>query len=104
MTMHDERITFEGVYLIGGPNIFRSKNATAFVADCGDKLVMVDSGAGRSIKVLEKNIRELGFDPKKNFTLILARYHIDHIGGAPYFKKQFNCKLVSHVHSYVDNG
>jgi len=92
----DERIIFDGIYLIGGPNISRSKDATAFVVDCGDELVMIDSGAGQSVEILGKNIRELGLDPQKISTLILTHCHVDHIGGAPYFKKHFNCKLAAH--------
>jgi len=94
--MPDERIIFDGIYLIGGPNISYSEDATAFVVDCGDELVMIDSGAGRSVEILEKNIRELGLDPQRISTLILTHCHIDHIGGAPYFKKHFNCKLAAH--------
>lgn len=94
--MQDERIIFDGIYLIGGPNISYSEDATAFIVDCGDDLVMIDSGAGRSVEILEKNIRELGLDPQKISTLILTHCHIDHIGGAPHFKKHFNCKLAAH--------
>jgi metallo-beta-lactamase class B len=94
--VNDERIIFEGIYLIGGPNISYSEDATAFVVDCGDELVMIDSGAGRSVAILEQNIRELGFDPQEISTLILTHCHIDHIGGAPYFKKHCNCKLAAH--------
>jgi len=92
----DERIIFDGIYLIGGPNISRSEDATAFIVDCGDELVMIDSGAGQSVEILGKNIRELGLDPQKISTLILTHCHIDHIGGAPYFRKHFNCKLAAH--------
>ena len=94
--MKDERVIFDGIYLIGGPNISRSEDATSFVVDCGDELVMIDSGAGRSVAILEKNIRELGLDPQKISTLILTHCHIDHIGGAPDFKQKFHCKLVAH--------
>ena len=78
--MQDEQIILEGIYLIGGPNISRSEDATAFVVDCGDELVMIDSGAGRSVEIMEKNIRELGLDTQKISTLILTHCHIDHIG------------------------
>ncbi len=63
--MNDERIIFDGIYFIGGPNISRSEDATSFIVDCGDELVMIDSGAGRSIEILEKNF-VTGFD-LKNF-------------------------------------
>lgn len=94
--MEDERVIAEGVYLIAGPNISYSEDATAFVVECGSDLVMIDSGAGDSCEVLVRNIKDLGLYPEKITTLILTHCHIDHIGGAPYFKKRFNCQLVAH--------
>jgi metallo-beta-lactamase class B len=94
--MEDERVIAEGVYLIAGPNISYGEDATAFVVDCGTELAMIDSGAGNSCEALVRNITDLGLDPEKISTLILTHCHIDHIGGAPYFKKRFNCQLVAH--------
>jgi len=94
--MPDERIIFEGIYLVGGINISHYQDATVFLIDCGNELVLVDSGCGNSVEVIEQNISELGFDPQKISTLILTHCHIDHIGGAPYFKNRFNCRLVAH--------
>lgn len=94
--MNDERIIVEGIYLIGGLNISYPEDAAAFIVDCGDELVMIDSGAGNSCETLVMNIEDLGLDPQNISTLILTHCHIDHIGGAPYFKKHFNCKLVVH--------
>jgi glyoxylase-like metal-dependent hydrolase (beta-lactamase superfamily II) len=94
--MKNEMIIFDGIYLVGGPNISRSEDATVFLVDCGEELVMIDSGAGFSVEILERNIRDLGLDPQKISTLILTHCHIDHIGGAPHFKDRFKCKLVAH--------
>jgi glyoxylase-like metal-dependent hydrolase (beta-lactamase superfamily II) len=89
-------IIAEGVYLIGGPNISRSDDATAFILDFNGELVMIDSGAGRSSGILQKNIEEEGLDPKAISTLILTHCHIDHIGSAPYFRDHFGCKILMH--------
>ncbi|MFH0812680.1 MAG: MBL fold metallo-hydrolase [Pseudomonadota bacterium] len=94
--MNDERTIADGVYLIGGPNISRGEDAAVFIIDCGEELVMVDSGAGNTSELLVKNINDLGFDPRNISTLILTHCHIDHIGSAPYFKRHFNCMLVAH--------
>ena len=86
----------EGIYLIGGPEITSSDDATSFLIDFNGELVMIDSGAGRSSKSLQRNIQQGGFDPHAISTLILTHNHIDHIGSAPYFKSNFGCKLFIH--------
>jgi glyoxylase-like metal-dependent hydrolase (beta-lactamase superfamily II) len=96
MKMGKTRIIAEGVYLIGGPDVSRSDDATSFIIDFNGELVMIDAGAGGSSRILQKNIEDAGFDPKSISTLILTHNHIDHIGAAPYFRKQFGCKIVMH--------
>lgn len=86
----------EGIYLIGGPNISRSDDATVFIIDFDGELVMIDAGAGNSSRTLQKNIEAYGLNPKAISTLILTHCHIDHIGSAPYFRDQFGCRIVMH--------
>lgn len=86
----------DGVYLIGGPDISRSDDATSFIVDFSGELVMIDAGAGGSSRMLQKNIEDTGLDPKAITTLILTHNHIDHIGSAPYFRTHFGCKIVMH--------
>jgi glyoxylase-like metal-dependent hydrolase (beta-lactamase superfamily II) len=64
--------------------------------DFNGELVMIDAGAGRSSRILQKNIEEEGLNPKAISTLILTHCHIDHIGSAPYFRDNFGCKIVIH--------
>jgi len=85
-----------GIYLIGGMNITRSEDAAAYLIDFGKELVMIDSGAGKTAKLLEQNIRDAGFDPQAISTLILTHRHIDHIGAAPYFREHFGCRILMH--------
>jgi glyoxylase-like metal-dependent hydrolase (beta-lactamase superfamily II) len=94
--MGNAEIIAKGVYLIGGPNISRSDDATVFIIDFDGELVMIDAGAGRSSRILEKNIKDEGLDPKAITTLILTHCHIDHIGSAPYFRDSFGCRLLIH--------
>jgi glyoxylase-like metal-dependent hydrolase (beta-lactamase superfamily II) len=94
--MGKAKIIADGVYLIGGPDISRSDDATSFIVDFGGELVMIDAGAGGSSRILQKNIEDAGLDPRLISTLILTHNHIDHIGSAPYFRKQFGCKIVMH--------
>jgi len=94
--MGKAEVIVEGVYLVGGPNISMSEDATVFVIDFSGELVMIDAGAGRSARTLVRNIEGAGLDPKKISTLILTHCHIDHIGAAPYFRDNFGCKLAAH--------
>ena len=93
--MKAERIC-EGVYLVGGPDISHSYDATVFVVEDGGELVLIDSGAGRSAARIMDNIKSTGLDPQGIKTLVLTHCHIDHIGGAPYFRRELGCRLVIH--------
>ncbi len=95
MASHPEVIA-DGVYLIGGPGISRSDDATVFIIDFSGELVMIDSGAGGSSKILKKNTEDAGLNPGKISTLILTHCHIDHIGSAPWFRENFGCRIVIH--------
>ena len=90
-----ERIA-SGVYLIGGPGISRSDDATSFIIDFAGDLVMIDAGAGGSSRILVRNIEDAGLDPSRISHLILTHCHIDHIGSAPYFREHFGCRIVIH--------
>lgn len=94
--MGKAKIIADGVYLIGGPDVSHSDDATSFIVDFSGELVMIDAGAGGSSRILQKNIEDTGFNPASITTLILTHNHIDHIGSAPYFRKQFGCKIVMH--------
>ena len=87
---------FDGIYLIGGPNVTHSDDATVFVIDFSGELVMIDAGAGRSSDKLARNIESAGFKPEGVSHVILTHCHIDHIGSAPWFRERFGCKLVAH--------
>jgi glyoxylase-like metal-dependent hydrolase (beta-lactamase superfamily II) len=94
--MGSAEIIEEGVYLIGGPSLSRSDDATSFIIDFDGELVMIDSGAGGSSRILKKNMEDCGLDPKAISTLILTHCHIDHIGSAPWFREQFGCRICMH--------
>ncbi|MBP8984917.1 MAG: MBL fold metallo-hydrolase [Syntrophobacterales bacterium] len=94
--MGKAEVIADGVYLVGGPGVSHSEDATAFVISFSEELVMIDSGAGQSAGRLVKNIEDSGLDPGKISTIILTHCHIDHIGAAPYFRERFGSRLVVH--------
>lgn len=85
-----------GLYLIGGPNITLSDDAAVYLIDFAGVLVLIDSGAGRSFNQLVGNIELLGLNPSNISHLILTHSHIDHIGSAPLFRKQYGTKILIH--------
>ncbi|HHO77057.1 MAG TPA: MBL fold metallo-hydrolase [Deltaproteobacteria bacterium] len=94
--MSDPECIHNGIYIIGGPGISHFQDAAVFVVQCGDELVMIDSGAGKSALMLQENICRLGLDPARITVLILTHCHVDHIGSAKYFHDTFGCVVVAH--------
>jgi glyoxylase-like metal-dependent hydrolase (beta-lactamase superfamily II) len=85
-----------GVYLIGGPSITSADDAAIYLIDFSGELVLIDAGAGNSSSQIVRNIEMLGLNPADISHLILTHCHIDHIGSAPFFKKQYGVKILIH--------
>ena len=95
MRINTEEI-IRGVYLIGGPGITSADDAAIYLMDFSGDLVLIDAGAGRSSSQIVRNIEMLGLNPSNISHLILTHCHIDHIGSAPFFKKQYGTKILIH--------
>jgi len=95
MRMKTEEI-ISGIYLVGGPGVTEAEDAAVYLIDFAGSLVMIDSGAGPSASQIVRNIEMLGLNPVSLSHVILTHCHIDHIGSAPYFRKQFGSKIVIH--------
>jgi len=85
-----------GVYVVGGPGISHADDAAVYVIAAADELVMVDTGAGRSEHIIVKNMEDLGLDPTKLHWVILTHCHIDHVGGAAFFRDQYGASIAIH--------
>jgi glyoxylase-like metal-dependent hydrolase (beta-lactamase superfamily II) len=95
MRANSEEI-ISGVYLIGGPSITSADDAAIYLIDFSGELVLIDSGAGKSFSQIVRNIEMLGLNPANLSCLILTHCHIDHIGSAPSFKKQYGTEILIH--------
>ena len=100
MRKNSEKIV-SGVYLIGGPGITSADDAAIYLIDFGGELVLIDAGAGRSSSQIIRNVEMLDLNPASISSLILTHCHIDHIGSAPFFKKQYGIKIIIHE---LDSG
>jgi glyoxylase-like metal-dependent hydrolase (beta-lactamase superfamily II) len=90
-----EKVT-DGVYLVGSSSLTDEKDCSVYLVDAGE-LVLIDSGSGARPAGIADNIELLGLDPARLSTLILTHCHIDHVGGAAYFKEHFGVKIVMHT-------
>jgi len=95
MRKNSEEI-IKGVYLIGGAGMTSADDAAIYLIDFAGDLVLIDAGAGKSYSQIVRNIEMLGLNPANISHLILTHCHIDHIGSAPFFKKQYGTKILIH--------
>jgi glyoxylase-like metal-dependent hydrolase (beta-lactamase superfamily II) len=85
----------ERLFLIGSSEITDSRDCSVYLLDLGE-LVLIDAGLGPSAPQIARNVKILGLEPEKISTLILTHCHIDHIGGAHYFRRKYGTRLVMH--------
>jgi len=86
----------DGIHLVGGGSLSHFQDATVFIVECGPELVMIDSGAGKGTKAIERNIRDIPLDPAGISHLVLTHCHVDHIGGVKHFQDAFGCHVTAH--------
>lgn len=85
----------DGLFLVGSSDMTDSRDCCVYILDLGE-LVLIDAGAGPSAAQIVSNIEALGIDPAKISSLILTHCHIDHIGGANFFRQEFGTRLIMH--------
>ena len=78
---------FGNVYYVGDDWV------CVHLIDTGDGLLLIDSGNCGATAMLIQAIWELGFKPNDVKWIIHSHGHLDHIGGAIFFKRMFGTKL-----------
>ena len=61
--------------------------------DTGDGLLLIDSGNIGATAMLVQAIWEAGFNPADVRWLVLSHGHLDHIGGASFFRNMFGTRI-----------
>ncbi len=91
----DDLYITDGIYMVAGDGITSDEDASAFII-AGQDPVLIDTGAGRSIKKVIENIERVGVDPKSIKRVVITHCHIDHIGGMPYLKEHLGVTFYMH--------
>ncbi len=85
----------DGIYMVGSSEMTDSRDCSVYLLDVGE-LVLIDAGAGPSASRIAANIERLGKDIRRLTTLIVTHCHIDHSGGANFFRERFGTRIVMH--------
>ena len=64
------------------------------LVDTGDGLLLIDSGNCGATAMLIQCIWEAGFNPRDVRWIIHSHGHLDHIGGANFFRRMFGTQLL----------
>jgi glyoxylase-like metal-dependent hydrolase (beta-lactamase superfamily II) len=87
---------WQDIYIVGSAEISHPYDCCIYLIDCGDELVLIDTGAGRSFERIVKNIDYLGFTALQITKVIATHSHIDHIGSLAAFQKHCGATILAH--------
>lgn len=85
-----------GIYCVGGSEISHPQDAMVYLVKGELEAVLIDAGAGKASSLIWENIQKLGVKPRELTYLVLTHGHVDHIGGALFFKEKSGCRIVAH--------
>jgi glyoxylase-like metal-dependent hydrolase (beta-lactamase superfamily II) len=85
-----------GIYCVGGPEFSHPQDALAYLVIGEESSALIDTGAGKGSAVIWDNIDQAGLDPEDLTYIILTHGHVDHIGGAAFFKDRSRGLTVAH--------
>jgi glyoxylase-like metal-dependent hydrolase (beta-lactamase superfamily II) len=85
-----------GIYCVGGSELSHPQDALVYLIKGKETTTLIDAGAGDGSAEIWENIRKTGLNPEDLTYLILTHGHVDHIGGAAFFRERTRCTLVAH--------
>ncbi|MEW6186893.1 MAG: MBL fold metallo-hydrolase [Thermodesulfobacteriota bacterium] len=87
----------DGIFCVGGPDLSHPQDALSYLVIGEESSALIDCGAGEGAEVIWDNIDKAGLNPEDLTYIILTHGHVDHIGGAGYFKERTQAHLVAHA-------
>ncbi len=86
----------ENVYQVGGPGLTDAADCMVYLVK-GSPSVLIDAGAGASAREILEAVKDAGCHPDSLRYLFLTHCHIDHVGGAHFFREACpDLRLVAH--------
>jgi len=99
------------VYQVGGPEMTDGRDCCCYLVDGspgpdggaggapagGGPLALIDTGCGPGYKAIVANIIRLGFEPSDISDVLLTHCHIDHVGAASSFQRDYGPAVTAHA-------
>ncbi len=86
----------ENVLMIGGGNLSTPGDCNVYLI-MSKEIILIDTGLGRNTERITDNITEAGIEPSDIRYIVLTYSHIDHTGGAKFFRERFNPSIIAHI-------
>ncbi len=82
---------FDNLYFVG------SKWVSTWALTTSDGIILIDAmdNEEEAERIVEGGLKTLGLDPSKVKTIIVTHGHGDHYGGANYFVRRYNSRVVA---------
>lgn len=90
---HQEKRYVKPFHIYGNVYYVGDELVCVHLIDTGEGLLLIDSGNAGATPMLVQAIWEMGFRPNDVKWMILSHGHVDHIGGAEFFREMFGTKL-----------
>lgn len=74
----------------------RKEAIAAFLVEANNALILVDTGPHSTIEILEKSIRQLGYQITDITHILLTHIHLDHAGAAWYLAEKSQSNVYVH--------
>jgi glyoxylase-like metal-dependent hydrolase (beta-lactamase superfamily II) len=93
----------DDVYLVSGGSfgLGHFADCNVYLVDCGNEVILIDSGAGIDVNRLADNVRADGFDVERITKIMNTHCHYDHTGGDRKIKDMSGCKIFIHENGAV---
>ena len=83
-------------YQVAGPCLSHFFDATAYLLDTGEGLILLDCGTPEGFSKICSNIEKLGFDPADIREIWGTHGHYDHVGAASLWGEKSGARLLLH--------
>ena len=83
------------LYMVSGEEISHPWDASAYLV-AGEEPVLIDCGGSEGYPALQRNLRQLGYEPKDIRRVIATHGHWDHLSAMAQLRKESDAQLFVH--------